>query len=111
EGFAPLELSPAAAVLYYAQEIFEGLKVYWHADGSVWAFRPEVNARRFQASARCLAMLELSEADFFASIRTLVETDIEWVSLSPGSSLYLWPFMIATEPFLGVHPAHRFKYL
>ncbi|WP_299273921.1 branched-chain amino acid aminotransferase [uncultured Georgenia sp.] len=111
EGFAPLELSPAAAVLHYAQEIFEGLKAYRHADGSVWAFRPEVNARRFQASARRLAMPELPEADFLASIRTLVETDIEWVPSSPGSSLYLRPFMIATEPFLGVRPAHRFEYL
>ena len=111
EGFAPLELSPAAAVLHYAQEIFEGLKAYRHADGSVWAFRPEVNARRFQASARRLAMPELPAADFLGSIRTLVETDIEWVPSSPGSSLYLRPFMIATEPFLGVRPARRFEYL
>ncbi|HLS74188.1 MAG TPA: branched-chain amino acid aminotransferase [Actinomycetaceae bacterium] len=111
EGFAPLELSPAAAVFHYGQEIFEGLKAYRHADGSVWAFRPEANARRFAASARRLAMPELPEADFLASIRTLVEADLEWVPSTPGASLYLRPFMIATEPFLGVRPAHRYEYL
>ncbi len=111
EGFAPLELSPAAAVFHYAQEIFEGLKAYRHADGSVWAFRPEANARRFRASARRLAMPELPEEDFLGSIRALVETDLEWVPSAEGASLYLRPFMIATEPFLGVRPAHRFEYL
>jgi len=111
EGFAPLELSPAAAVLHYGQEIFEGLKAYRHADGSVWAFRAEANARRFNASARRVAMPELPEADFLTSIRALVETDLEWVPSTPGSSLYLRPFMIATEAFLGVRPAHRFEYL
>ncbi len=111
EGFAPLELSPAAAVLHYAQEIFEGLKAYRHADGSVWAFRPEANARRFAASARRLAMPVLPEEDFLGSIRALVETDLEWVPSTEGASLYLRPFMIASEPFLGVRPAHRFEYL
>ena len=111
EGFAPLELSPAAAVLHYAQEIFEGLKAYRHSDGSVWAFRPEANARRFAASARRLAMPELPEEDFLGSIRALVETDLEWVPSTDGASLYLRPFMIATEPFLGVRPARRYEYL
>ncbi|TNC18569.1 branched-chain amino acid aminotransferase [Georgenia sp. 311] len=111
EAFAPLELSPAAAVLHYAQEIFEGLKAYRHADGSVWAFRPEANARRFAASARRLAMPELPEEDFLASISALVETDLEWVPSTEGASLYLRPFMIATEPFLGVRPAQRYEYL
>ncbi|QDB78712.1 branched-chain amino acid aminotransferase [Georgenia wutianyii] len=111
EAFAPLELSPAAAVLHYAQEIFEGLKAYRHADGSVWAFRPEANARRFAASARRLAMPELPEEDFLASISALVDTDLEWVPSTEGASLYLRPFMIATEPFLGVRPAQRYEYL
>ncbi|WP_454084964.1 branched-chain amino acid aminotransferase [Georgenia sp. Marseille-Q6866] len=111
EGFAPLELSPAASVLHYGQEIFEGLKAYRHADGSAWAFRPEANARRFQASARRLAMPELPVEDFLASIRALVETDLEWVPAAAGASLYLRPFMIATEPFLGVRPSHRYEYL
>jgi branched-chain amino acid aminotransferase len=111
EGFAPLQLSPAAAVLHYAQEIFEGLKAYRHADGSVWSFRPEVNARRFARSARRLAMPELSVEDFLASLSALVETDLEWVPATPGASLYLRPFMIASEAFLGVRPSHVYDYV
>ncbi|MFC4555681.1 branched-chain amino acid aminotransferase [Georgenia faecalis] len=111
ERFAPLQLSPAASVLHYAQEIFEGLKAYRHSDGSVWSFRPEVNARRFAASARRLAMPELPVADFLGSLTALVETDLEWVPASDGASLYLRPFMIATEPFLGVRPSHVYDYV
>src|SRR5699024_10032493 len=88
EAYGPLSLDPAAAVLHYAQEIFEGLKAYRHEDGSVWAFRPEANAARFAASARRLALPELSEEDFLASIDALTRTDVEWVPSSPGSTLY-----------------------
>ncbi|ACQ79676.1 branched-chain amino acid aminotransferase [Beutenbergia cavernae DSM 12333] len=111
EAYAPLQLDPAAAVLHYAQEIFEGLKAYAHADGSVWAFRPEANARRFARSARRLALPELPEEDFLASIRALVHTDVEWVPTSSGASMYLRPFMFASEAFLGVRPAKRVEYL
>src|SRR5690625_3826869 len=111
EAFGPLALSPAAAVFHYAQEIFEGLKAYRHDDGSVWAFRPEANAARVNVSARRLALPEFPDADFLASMRVLVETDLEWVPSSPGASLYLRPFMIATEPFLGVRPARLYEYL
>lgn len=110
-AFGPLQLSPAAAVFHYAQEVFEGLKAYRHDDGSIWAFRPEANARRFNVSARRLAMPELPEGDFLASISTLVETDLEWVPDSEGASLYLRPYMIATEPFLGVRPSRLYEYL
>lgn len=111
EAYGPLSLDPATAVLHYAQEIFEGLKAYRHADGSVWTFRPHANAARFAASARRLALPELREADFIGSIEALVRTDTEWVPDSPGSSLYLRPFMFASESFLGVRPAHRVDYL
>ena len=111
EAYAPLSLDPAAAVLHYGQEIFEGLKAYRHADGSVWAFRPELNAARFAASARRLALPELPEADFLASIDALVHTDVEWVPTSPGSTLYLRPFMFASESFLGVRATHAAEYL
>ena len=111
EAYGPLSLDPSAAVLHYAQEIFEGMKAYRHADGSVWTFRPRTNAARFAASARRLALPELSEADFLGSIEALVRTDTEWVPDSPGSSLYLRPFMFASEAFLGVRPAHRVEYL
>ncbi len=104
--YGPLLLDPAAAVLHYAQEIFEGLKAYRWADGSVWAFRPEANAERLQRSARRLALPELPEADFVAAVEHLVEIDREWVPTAPETSLYLRPFMIASEGFLGVRPAH-----
>ena len=108
--YGPLSLDPSASVLHYAQEIFEGLKAYRHADGSVWSFRPEANARRFQRSARRLALPELPVATFVESIRQLVRTDVDWVPSAPETSLYLRPFMIATESFLGVRAAHAVDY-
>src|SRR5690606_30307703 len=111
EAYAPLSVDPAAAVLHYAREIFEGLKAYRHADGSIWAFRPDRNAQRLARSAERLALPVLSEADFHASIQALVDTDAEWVPSVPGSSLYLRPFMFASEAFLAVRPARRVDYL
>jgi branched-chain amino acid aminotransferase len=111
-AYGPLSLDPSAAVLHYAQEIFEGMKAYRHADGSVWTFRPEVNAARFARSARRLALPELSETDFIASLRALVGTDEKWVPAGNGgeASLYLRPFMFASESFLGVRPAALVTY-
>jgi branched-chain amino acid aminotransferase len=111
-AYGPLSLYPSAAVLHYAQEIFEGMKAYRHADGSVWTFRPEVNAARFARSAGRLALPELPPTDFIESIRALVATDEKWV---PGgnteeASLYLRPFMFASESFLGVRPAAEVTY-
>jgi branched-chain amino acid aminotransferase len=103
--YGPLQLDPAASVLHYAQEIFEGLKAYRWADGSVWAFRPEANAERLQRSARRLSLPELPEADFLSAIEHLVRIDQEWVPSAPEMSLYLRPFMIASEAFLGVRRA------
>ncbi len=111
EAYAPLLLDPATAVLHYAQEVFEGLKAYRHADGSVWTFRPEANAARLAASARRIALPELSEETFLSSIEALVRTDSEWVPSTPGSSLYLRPFMFASEKFIGVRPSHKVDYL
>jgi branched-chain amino acid aminotransferase len=106
-AYGPLSLDPSAAVFHYGQEIFEGMKAYRHADGSVWTFRPEANAARFARSARRLALPELSETDFIASLRALVTTDKNWVPAGDGgeASLYLRPFMFASEAFLGVRPA------
>jgi len=111
-AYAPLMLDPAAAVLHYAQEIFEGMKAYRHADGSVWTFRPAVNAARFARSALRLALPELPEKDFIESLRALVATDEKWVppSDSGEASLYLRPFMFASESFLGVRPAQEVTY-
>ncbi|MEP6798418.1 MAG: branched-chain amino acid aminotransferase, partial [Lapillicoccus sp.] len=111
--YGPLSIDPACAVLHYAQEIFEGLKAYRHADGTIWTFRPEANAQRFQRSARRLTLPELATADFVESLRALVEIDQDWVP-EPGAagekSLYLRPFMFASETFLGVRPAAEVLY-
>jgi branched-chain amino acid aminotransferase len=111
-AYGPLSLDPSAAVLHYAQEIFEGMKAYRHADGSVWTFRPEVNAARFGRSARRLALPVLSETDFIESIRSLVTIDEKWVPAGDAgeASLYLRPFMFASEAFLGVRPAAEVTY-
>ncbi|SFF98963.1 branched chain amino acid aminotransferase apoenzyme [Novosphingobium sp. CF614] len=107
----PIALDPAAAVLHYAQEIFEGLKAYVQTDGSIALFRPEANAARFNQSARRLAMPELPEALFIEAVTRLVQTDRAWIPSGEGSSLYLRPFMIATEAFLGVRPAKQYKFI
>ncbi|MBC7158658.1 MAG: branched-chain amino acid aminotransferase [Porphyrobacter sp.] len=107
----PISLDPAAAVLHYAQEVFEGLKAYRLADGAMALFRPEENARRFNASARRLAMPELPEEAFVEAVRQLVLADAEWFPKVEGGSLYLRPFMFASEPFLGVRPAKHFTFL
>lgn len=110
QPYGPLLLDPAASVLHYAQEIFEGLKAYRHDDGSVWTFRPEKNAERFQRSARRLALPELSTDDFLESLRRLVAVDKDWVPSGEDTSLYLRPFMIANESFLGVRAAQKVGY-
>ena len=107
----PIALDPAASVLHYAQEIFEGLKAYKHADGSVALFRPEANARRFNASARRLAMPELPEETFIEAVKQIVRADRDWIPEAEGASLYLRPFMFASEAFLGVRPAKAYKFL
>ncbi len=109
--YGPLQLDPAAAVLHYAQEVFEGMKVYRHADGSVWSFRPEANAARLARSARRLALPEVPEQMFLEAVTSLVRADEAWVPSGGESSLYLRPFMVATEAFLGVRSAHEVKFL
>lgn len=110
EPFGPIQLSPAAAVLHYGQEIFEGLKAYRHQDGSVWTFRPQANAARLNQSARRLALPELPEELFLESLRLLVSTDEAWVPAGDGQALYLRPFMYAAEAFLGVRPSREVAY-
>ncbi len=108
---APIALDPAAAVLHYAQEIFEGLKAYRQQDGGIALFRPQANAARFNQSAARLAMPALPEETFIELVRQLVAADRDWFPSVEGGSLYLRPFMIATEAFLGVRPARQYKYL
>jgi branched-chain amino acid aminotransferase len=106
----PVEMQTTSSVLHYAQEIFEGLKAYRRPHGGAALFRPRANARRFQASARRMAMPELPEEIFLESIRALVRTDKAWIPGGPDGALYLRPFMFASESFLGVRPAGEYLY-
>ncbi|MFT4257037.1 MAG: branched-chain amino acid aminotransferase [Pseudoxanthomonas sp.] len=108
--YGPLPLDPAASVLHYAQEIFEGIKAYRHADGSIWTFRPQANGARLQRSAQRMALPELPVEDFVESLRQLIAVDADWVPGEVETSLYFRPFMIATEAFLGVRAAEGAGY-
>src|SRR6201994_1797977 len=107
ESRANFPLDPAGAVLHYAQEIFEGLKAYRRDDGGVNLFRPDANAKRFQNSAERMAMAQLPEAIFTEAVEQLVRIDQAWIPGGEGS-LYLRPFMIASEVFLGVKPSAEY---
>ena len=109
--YGPISLDPATAVFHYGQEIFEGLKAYRQPDGSVALFRPTANAKRFAKSAARLALPEMSEEQFIESIDTLVKQDAGWVPNKVGESLYLRPFMFATEVGLGVRPSNKATYM
>jgi len=108
--YGPFTLDPATAVLHYAQQIFEGLKAYRHQDGTIWTFRSDRNAERLLRSAHRLALPALDAEDFLCSIEELVAADAAWVPTAPEQSLYLRPFMFATEAFLGVRAAKRVTY-
>ncbi|GAA1454250.1 branched-chain amino acid aminotransferase [Nesterenkonia lacusekhoensis] len=110
EAYGPITLDPAAAVLHYAQEVFEGTKAYRHSDGGIWTFRPFANAARMNSSARRLALPELEEQAFVESLEQLVSADRQWVPSGEGEALYLRPFMFASEAFLGVRPAKEVSY-
>lgn len=110
EAYGPITLDPAAAVLHYAQEVFEGTKAYRHSDGGIWTFRPFSNAARMNSSARRLALPELDEQAFVESLEQLVSADRQWVPSGEGEALYLRPFMYASEAFLGVRPAKEVSY-
>ena len=107
----PIALDPAASVLHYAQEIFEGMKAFPHADGGLAMFRPEANAARFNASARRMAMPEIPEDLFLEAVSLAVKTDAKWMPSVEGGSLYIRPFMFASEAFLGVRPAKQYKFV
>jgi branched-chain amino acid aminotransferase len=109
--YGPIAVDPATTSLHYGQSIFEGLKAYRQPDGSIATFRPEANAARFAQSARRLAMAELPAETFLDSLQALVEADRDWVPSGGDASLYLRPFMIATEVGLGVRPADAYSYL
>ena len=105
--FAPISLSPAASVFHYAAEVFEGLKAYRWANGSVHLFRPMENARRLNASAERLGLPQLEADDTVEAIKALVGLDRSWVPSDPGTSLYIRPFLFSTDPELALHGVHQ----
>ncbi len=107
EPYGPFTLDPATSVFHYAQEIFEGLKAYRTGTGAIVAFRPQANAARFNRTAARMAMPELPAELFLKSLELLVEQDRDWVPTAPEHSLYLRPFMIATQRGLGVNRPSR----
>lgn len=112
EPYGPLSLDPATAVLHYAQETFEGMKAYRHDDDSIWLFRPDKNGERMARSSQRLAFPELPVEDFVSAVAALVDVDRDWVPGSEGEkSLYLRPFMFASERFLGVRPSQHVTFM
>ena len=111
EPYGPIMMDPSAAVLHYGQEIFEGIKAYRHDDGSIHTFRPTANAQRMQKSAHRMALPELPTELFVESLRQLIQVDAAWVPKPENEkTLYIRPFEIAAENFLGVRAAHRAEY-
>ena len=111
KAYGPLSLDPATSVLHYGQEIFEGMKAYTQPDGGVSLFRPTANAERFNRSASRMALPEIPVDDFVEAVVALVKQDIKWVPKNVGESLYIRPFMIATEIGLGVRPSNHATFL
>lgn len=109
--YQPISLEPSAMVFHYGQEMFEGLKAYKAEDGRVLLFRPEKNIERANNTNRRICIPEIPEEDFLQAIKEVVKTDEAWIPTKPGTSLYIRPFIIATDPFLGVRPSDTYKFL
>ena len=106
--YGPLTLEPSAMVLHYAQEVFEGMKAYRTADGHIQLFRPLENIRRMARSCEKLCVPQIPEEDYLQAIKALVEVDADWVPSAPDTSLYIRPYVIATDPKLGVHASSTY---
>jgi len=111
QPYGPITLDPASMVFHYGQEIFEGMKAYSQPDGGVSLFRPDANAKRFAKSAARIALPEMPVDFFVKTIEELVKADVGWVPKKVGESLYIRPFMIATEVGLGVRPSNHATYI
>ena len=109
--YGPITMSPAASVLHYGTEVFEGMKAYRTADDTVQLFRPDCNAKRFQDSADRLCIPKIPEEDFVQAVEALVDVERDWVPHTDGASLYIRPFIFAVDPFLGVHPGEHYLFM
>ena len=108
--YAPFHLDPACVIFHYAQELFEGLKAYRTADNTIQLFRPECNGQRMQDSSVRMCIPTIPVEDFVQAVKTLVEVDKDWVPHVEGSSLYIRPFVIATDVGMGVHASHNYTF-
>lgn len=108
--YGPLPLDPSAMVFHYAQEVFEGMKAYRNPEGGVQLFRPMDNVRRMNDSCARLCIPTLPEDTALDGIKALVRLEADWVPSAPGTSLYIRPFIIATDPSLGVHASHTYLF-
>lgn len=108
--YGPIPIDPSAACLHYAQEVFEGMKAYRTKEGAVQLFRPEENFKRLNSSCDRLVIPKLDEAFLLDSLKKLLEIDQDWVPRAEGTSMYIRPFIIATQPALGVHPSKKYIY-
>jgi branched-chain amino acid aminotransferase len=111
KAYGPISMDPASSVLHYGQAIFEGFKAFRQPDGGIATFRPDANARRFQTSARRLAMPEFPVDVFVQAADLLISQERAWVPAGRGMSLYMRPLMIATEAALGVHPSEEYLFM
>ncbi len=111
QPYAPIQMSPACAAVHYGQAIFEGMKAYKNEDGEVFLFRPKENAKRINISARRMCMPEIPEDLFMDALKQLIEIDADWVPSIENCSLYIRPFMYASEELLGVRPADEYKFI
>ena len=109
--FDDLSISPSTSVFHYAQSVFEGLKAYLNEKGEIVLFRPYENAKRFKKSCIRMAMPYIEEDDFVQAISELVKVDKDWIPTEEGTSLYIRPFMFATDEVLGVHPSNTYKFI
>ncbi|WP_114747877.1 branched-chain amino acid aminotransferase [Pleomorphovibrio marinus] len=111
EPYAPLSIHPANATLHYGQSVFEGLKAYKNKEDEVLVFRADSNFRRLNESARRMCIPELPEEIFMEGMARLLELDRDWVPARPGCSLYIRPFIFATDEYLGIRPSNKYKFM
>ena len=109
--FQPISFSPAMAALHYGQEIFEGMKAYKNKEGKAGIFRPDMNQRRMNKSAHRMCMPDVPEALFMDGLKQLISIDNMWIPDTEGASLYIRPFMVATDEFVGIRPSETYKFI
>src|SRR5690606_14828909 len=109
--YQPMTMDPSARVFHYGQAVFEGMKAYKDDEGKVWLFRPEDNFKRINKSAARLAMPEFPQEYFFKGLTTLLQLDSAWIKPGKGNSLYIRPFIIATDPAISASPSKNYRFM